>query len=212
MFLFQINFMKKFFKNHFLPFVLLSVFVTGAANAQDTLLSTDHSLSGQYKDLLQKSKRNDQGFEIINPERLQSFHKNVTDSLNSNRQKLAEAQSKLKNQNAAINSLNAGLKTKEENLTKSENMINTIGFLGIQINKSTYNMVMWGVVLLLAAILAFTLFQSVSYRKEARYRIKLFEDLSEEFQAYKVKANDKEKKLARELQTEKNRLDELTSR
>lgn len=204
--------MIEFFKKHFLPIVLFSLLTTSATNAQDTILNTDHSISGQYKELLQKSKRNGQGFEIINPERLQLFHKNVTDSLSSNRQKLAEALSKLKTQNASINSLNAGLKSKEENLSKSENMINTIGFLGIQIDKSTYNMVMWGLVILLGAILAFALFQSISYRKEARYRIKLFEDLSEEFQAYKVKANDKEKKLARELQTEKNRVDELTSR
>ena len=91
-------------------------------------------------------------------------------------------------------------------------MVDEISMLGISINKGTYNWIMWGLVLFLGAAFAFILFQSFSLRKEARYRSNLYSDLSEEFQAYKTKCNDKEKKLARELQTEKNRIDELLRR
>ena len=48
-----------------------------------------------------------------------------------------------------------------------------------------------------------------SAKKEATYRIGLFDDLSKEFQSHKLKSNEKEKKLSRELQTERNRLEEL---
>ena len=41
---------------------------------------------------------------------------------------------------------------------------------------------------------------------------KLYSELEDEFKAYKTKAIDKEKKLARELQTERNKLDELLGR
>jgi hypothetical protein len=40
----------------------------------------------------------------------------------------------------------------------------------------------------------------------------LYNELDEEYKAYKVKSNEKEKKLARELQTERNKLDELLGR
>ncbi|WP_026897878.1 hypothetical protein [Daejeonella oryzae] len=204
--------MTKYTAKHFLSFFLLLGFLCTSAIAQDTLKTSDPTISGQYNELIKKSKNNNQGYKIINPVRLQTFKRNLTDSLNTSRQKLAEAISQLNDQNKQINTLNAGIKTKEENLSKSEDLINQIEFLGMPVNKSTYSMVMWGVLFLLAAALAFTLFQSQSYRKEARYRIKLFSDLSEEFQTYKIKANEKEKRLARELQTEKNRVDELTAR
>ena len=191
--------------------ILLVIFSISISVAQDTI-KTDNTLLGQSKDILQKSKNNEQGFKIINPSRLEIFNKNLSDSLTLSRQKLTTALATLNTQDATIISLTSEIKTKEENLSKSANLVDNIGFLGMTINKSTYNLAMWGLLFLLTAILIFTIFQSGSYRKEARYRIKLFEDLSKEFQAYKVKANDKEKLLARELQTAKNRIDELTSR
>jgi hypothetical protein len=54
--------------------------------------------------------------------------------------------------------------------------------------------------------------RSGSFRREARYRTQLYNELEEEFKTYKTKANDKEKKLARELQTERNKLDDLLGR
>jgi hypothetical protein len=71
---------------------------------------------------------------------------------------------------------------------------------------------MWGLVIGCGAVLAIVIITSAKYRHDAHYRIKLYDELSEEFHAYKAKANEKEKKLARELQTERNKLDELLGR
>ncbi|NNU34318.1 hypothetical protein HK413_09460 [Mucilaginibacter sp. S1162] len=71
---------------------------------------------------------------------------------------------------------------------------------------------MWGLVLIVGAIAGVVLARSGGARKEAAYRTTLYNELEEEFKTYKAKANEKEKKLARELQTERNKLDELTGR
>jgi hypothetical protein len=71
---------------------------------------------------------------------------------------------------------------------------------------------MWGLVILLGAIAGIVIARSGRFKYEADYRIKLYNELEEEFKGYKSKANDKEKKLARELQTERNKVDELMGR
>lgn len=202
---------KKLFSYLILP-ALLIILHTAGLKAQDTTATEDKSLKGQYREILQKSKNNDQGFKIINPSRLSSFQRNFADSLKQTQTKLSEAENKISAQNKTIAVLKADVSGKEQSLTASRSMVDEISMLGIPINKATYNWIMWGLVLLLGAAFGFMLFQSVSLRKEARYRTNLYSDLAEEFQAYKTKANDKEKKLARELQTEKNRIDELVRR
>lgn len=179
--------------------------------AQDTASVPDRSLAGQYKELIEKSS-NYQGYKVIDQNRLASFRKNYMDSLSRERNKLTEAHSKIEDQSKVISGLKSDISSKDKNLAKSNALIDEVQLLGISVSKNAYSMVMWGLVLGLGLTLAFVLFQSTAYRKEARYRVKLFEELSSEFQAYKTKSTDKEKKLARDLQTERNKLDEMAGR
>ncbi|MNR57583.1 hypothetical protein D3C85_1783930 [compost metagenome] len=48
--------------------------------------------------------------------------------------------------------------------------------------------------------------------KEAKHRTQLYNEVADEYQGYKSKAVEKERKLARELQDERNKLDELNGR
>jgi hypothetical protein len=63
--------------------------------------------------------------------------------------------------------------------------------------------------LALAQLPLLVIASSGAHRREANYRSKLYNELEEDYKTYKAKANEKEKKLARELQTERNKLDEL---
>ena len=200
--------MIKFYNTVLILTALLTISGFGHLQAQDTTQTDDKTLAGQYREIIQKSKNNGQGYKIVLPSRLTSFNRNFTDSLRQTRSALSQAQSKIAVQNKAISSLKADVTAKEQNLAASKSMVDEISMLGIPVNKNTYNYIMWGLVISLGAGLAFVVFRSASYRKEARYRTNLFTELSEEFQTFKTKSNDKEKKLARELQTEKNRLDE----
>ena len=46
----------------------------------------------------------------------------------------------------------------------------------------------------------------------AKYRTELYDEISNEYQSYKSRTNEKEKKLARELQDERNKLEEYKTR
>lgn len=179
--------------------------------AQDTTAVVDHSLSGQYQELLQKSYTQN-GYKLINPARLSAFRNNFRDSLIHERSKVIQLQNRLAAQSKTIRDLETDLKTKEADLNKSASQSNSIDVFGIPMDKSTYNILMWSIVLGLGIALIAVVLRTSGYRREARHRTQLYKELSDEYHGFKTKANEKEKKLARELQTEKNRVEELLGR
>ncbi|WP_377166075.1 hypothetical protein [Mucilaginibacter terrae] len=168
-------------------------------------INTDKSLNGQYQYLSGK-------FYNYQKPQLAAFYKNVTDTLRTERKKTKELQVKLSAQVKTVQGLQSDATIKEQRLNELTSKVDAISFLGIPVTKAMYNTIMWGMVIVFGAVAAIVIMQSGSARREAKYRIKLYEELDEEYKAYKVKANDKEKKLARELQTERNKLDELLGR
>ncbi|MFD0751766.1 hypothetical protein ACFQZS_16560 [Mucilaginibacter calamicampi] len=171
------------------------------ATAPATPVVVDKSLNGQYQYLLTKVYNYQQPF-------VAAFWKNIRDSLNNNRRQLKEVNDKLAASNQSINQLQTSVTAHETELSEAD----SVDFIGISFSKNGYSTMMWGLVLVLGAVAATVIFRSGSARSEAAYRTKLYSELEEEYKTYKAKANEKEKKLARELQTERNKVDELTGK
>jgi len=171
------------------------------ATAVPPAAPANNSLNGQYQYLLSK---------VYNYQRplISALWKNASDTLNVNRRKLKDAQSKLSLQTKTIDSLNTDITAKDKAIARTDD----VDVFGILLSKTTYNIIAWGLVALFAVIAFIVIVRSGSFKREARYRSELYTELEEEFKTYKAKANEKEKKLARELQTERNKLDELLGR
>jgi hypothetical protein len=161
----------------------------------------DKSLNGQYQYLLTKVYNYQRPF-------VDAMWKNFNDTLKATRTQLKASNDKITEQATTITGLQTDIKTKDDTLTKTD----TISFIGIPLSKSTYNMIMWGLVLVVGAVAGIVIARSGGAQKEAAYRTSLYNELEEEFKTFKAKANEKEKKLARELQTERNKIDELMGR
>ncbi len=175
------------------------------ATAADSALAKDKSLNGQYKYLLTKLYHYQEPLAS-------ALWKNMRDTLNTERTKLKEAQAKLAAQTNDISTLKTDVDAKTQTLSESNAKRDEINLLGIHFTKATYNLVMWGLVLVFGLAAVIVIARSGAHSREAKYRIKLYNELDEEYKTYKAKANEKEKKLARELQTERNKLDELLGR
>jgi len=171
----------------------------------------DPSLKGQYEALLSKSKTY-YTYKLINPVRLTAFYRSVADSISKERVSSRSAQAKITAQARTIDTLNSQIKGNESSLESTNAKVNEISFLGIPFSKTTYNTLVWSIIIVLALALAFVVIRSAKNIHEAKYRTELYEEVSKEYQTFKVKANEKEKKLARELQDERNKLDELRTR
>lgn len=193
--------------------IISALILSFSAQGQLTTDSTkaDPSLKGQYQMMLSKS-RNLDGYKLVNPSRIATFWKNVSDTLTTGRRQLINATKKIEEQEKNIADLKAQISGKESSLASSNAKVNEISFLGISFTKSTYNAIVWTLIIGLAAALAILILRSAKHIHEAKYRSTLYEEIAQEYQSYKTKANDKEKKLARELQDERNKLEELRSR
>ncbi|ETZ20028.1 hypothetical protein [Pedobacter sp. V48] len=195
-----------------LPFItILLINFTVQAQLKADTSKIDPSLRGQYQLLLSKSKTLN-GYKLVNPSRLSVFWQNVRDSLNTDRKQLVVTRKKIEDQGKEISELKKQISGTESSLANSNAKLNEISFLGIGFTKSNYNLIVWGLIIALAAALAIIILRSAKHIHEAKYRSTLYDEISQEYQNYKVKANDKEKKLARELQDERNKLDELKNR
>lgn len=161
----------------------------------------DKSLNSQYQYLLTKVYNYQQPF-------VAALWKNVMDTLNTSRRKLKSIEATVATQTKTITDLQADVASKDASLEASD----TIDLAGVTLSKSTYNLIMWGLVIVATAIAVIVIARSGSNKNEAAYRTQLYNELDEEFKVYKAKANEKEKKLARELQTERNKVDELMGR
>lgn len=173
--------------------------------AAATPVNTDRSLAGQYRYLLTKTYNYQQPV-------IAAFYKNFNDSLKAERAALKQARATVASQTATIRKLTTEATIKDQVISSSNARVDEIKLLGMSFTKAAYNTLMWGLVIGFGVALVIVIFSTGGYKREAKYRVKLYEELSEEFQAYKAKANEKEKKLARELQTERNKLDELMGR
>jgi hypothetical protein len=166
---------------------------------------TDNSLNGQYQYLLTKVYFYQQPL-------LNAFHKSITDTLIQARKGLKASQNSLAVANKTIDSLQTSIKANAQSLNESNEKVDEVSLIGVPVTKATYNLIMWGLVIVFGAIAGIVLARSGSNIREAKYRVQLYNELEEEYRVYKIKANEKEKKMARELQTERNKLDELLGR
>jgi|SRR6185503_8420930 len=162
---------------------------------------TNQSLNTQYQYLLSKVYHYQQPL-------ISALWKNASDTLTANRVKLKAAQAKIEAQTKVLDSLKTQVNDQSAELSRKDGIV----VFGLVLTKTTYNLVVWGLVALFGIIAFAVIARSAGYRREARYRTQLYAELEEEYKTFKTKANDKEKKLARELQTERNKLDDLLGR
>ena len=177
----------------------------------DTVKNTDFSLNGQYRFLLSRS-RSSFGAKLINPVRLDAVWKSVNDTLRKERVELKNAKAKVVEQEKTIASLKAEVSGKENTLNDTAAKADEISFLGISFTKGTYSTIVWSIIIILAIALFVVIARSAKNILEAKHRTQLYEEISAEYQAYKAKSNEQQRKLARELQDERNIIEEMRTK
>lgn len=174
--------------------LLICISLNASAQIPDTTLAEQYDAvvnkSGSYKI-----------YKNIQKTKIEQLWKNVNDSLQKERQTAAESKAQLKKGLAEIPILQAEieeLKAADSTLTKIKNVGDTT--------------LLWGLIVLLGAAIVFVIYRSRSTVQEVKDQQERYDELASEFREYKSKAAEKERKLARELQDERNLVDELKAR
>lgn len=170
--------------------------------------STNPSIDEQFKILYEKSN-NYQDYKVIKKTDLQRLWKNASDSIKAKQNAYSKISSSLKAKDNTVNQLKTDLSKKNEELTAAINSNNEIALLGfIPLSKGTYNMFICIIIAMLIAACAFFYLRSKHANKQAKEKVTMYNEVSEEYKSFKTRAHENEKKLARALQDERNKLAE----
>ena len=156
---------------------------------------TTGTLTDQMNYITEKT-RIYEDFRAIREDMFQKLKGNALDSLSSARKHIAELKNINSSRDNSIAALNDSLGVVNQNLDKMIKTKNSIKLLGIEINKSAYNAVMWSIIAALAGILAigFLIFKrniimTSRTKKES-------EDLKREFEAYRKASREAREKMS----------------
>lgn len=134
-------------------------------------------------------------YRAIREDMFQKLKSNISDTLSAVKYKIAGLYLTRSELSMKIDSLTKNLastNTRLDEITKSKNSISVIG---LEINKSSYNKVMWTilVVLLAALVLGFLAFKrNLTLLSDTK---KEFQDLKDEFEAYRKTSREAREKM-----------------
>lgn len=193
-------------KNYFYFFLLLltNVALSQEPNPESNSASINGTLANQFDYVIQKSN-NFQEYKVVKRDYLMLLKKNSLDSVGRFKNELISLKSQFSNHASIVAQLKDTLKATNEELTTLKTAQDNVSLFGSPISKTNYNIVMWGIVIVLFLILIVFLFQLKSAKAIAHEVKNNVEKIEEEFEDYKHKALEKEQKLGRQLQDEINK-------
>lgn len=186
-------------------FILIFVFGNAQTASKDSLpASINGNLTQQFDYVFQKSN-SFQEYKVIKKEYFALLKKNSNDSVNRFKKEVEQLKLQFSAYDENLQSLKDTLATTKSILKEVKNAQNSMNFLGISVAKSSYSMIMWGIVLLLLFLTLIILFRYKSAKTIANESLRSFEKLEEDFEDFKRKSLEKEQKLGRQLQDEINK-------
>lgn len=189
-------------KNYFLSFCI--IFIGFQLQAQDTLAKQQNPIEDEFQELIENSN-NYQGYKVVDYDKLIRLRNNTKSHIGVLKNEITVQKNRVDQQNEEIQNLKNELGTTQNNLNKVTEEKDALTFLGMPFTKGGYKAMMWAIVAILLLILIVVLIRykrSHSATREAQLKL---QETESEFDIYRKKALEKEQRLGRQLQDERNK-------
>jgi hypothetical protein len=191
--------------------LLICVLAAAGSYAQtvaDALKNDDQTLRERY--LVMKTKsQNYQDYKVIKENVLDSWWRIVVDSLQAKQASIRQAHANISKLQADLNANIESLKSKEASIQGIVYDSTHIKVLGINFDKGFFAGLVGVIILGLGLTIAVILYTFKMMKNNLKEKADLANSISAEYEEYKRKAMERQTKLSRELQNERNRLHEL---
>ncbi|MFT5893099.1 MAG: preprotein translocase subunit SecF [Dokdonia sp.] len=157
------------------------------------------SSSGNYKD---GPKR----YKVIDRTKLDRYRKQLSDSVTTLKTEITTLNKSIEDQTSEISSLNTNLTNTQKSLEDTNLEKDSMNFFGAQMSKGSYQMMMLSIIGVLFLGLLLFIFRFKSSNTLTFQAKRKLDELELDFDDYKRKALEKEQKLGRQLQDERNKL------
>lgn len=172
--------------------------------AQESTETPSNSIDDQFTEVIKESNSY-QDFKVIKKAkiaRLQSNTKARIDGLNT---EIENLKTEMAQKEAAALKVSSDLEATQNNLEITQGEKDAITFFGQPMSKSSYKTMMWSIAGILLLLLLFFIYRFRNgnvLTKEAQLKL---DETEAEFDEYRRKALEKEQKLGRQLQDERNK-------
>lgn len=194
-----------------LVFCSLMFFVEAHAQKSAEALEPNGSTLQERFTIMRDKSESYSEYKVIRTYVLDGMWKIAMDSMRAQKEALKEAHGTISRLENEIASANVTMKSKDSAVAEMEHDSSHISVLGIDFLKSvfisTVGIIILGLIVLLGLLVARVKWVQSSMRE----KIENADALSHEFEEYKRNALDKQMKLSRELQDERNKLHDLRS-
>lgn len=166
--------------------------------------STETTIDEKFQELITNSN-NFKGYKVVDTDQLTTLQQLTSNRIAELKEEIAASKEAFKAQKLKISDLEAELEEIQGQLQAVTAQKDEIAVLGMSVSKSAYNSSMWSVIGVL--ILALALFV-VRFKKSHIHTLEARKNLAElekEFDTYRAKSLEKEQRLGRLLQDEKNK-------
>jgi hypothetical protein len=187
---------------------MLAMVVANAQQASDALKNDNQTLRERYL-LLKTKSQNYQDYKVIKENLLDAWWKIVTDSVSAKQAAIRQSQANANKLQAELNQSIESLKAKEGSMQEVTYASTHINVLGIDFDKGFFAGMVGFIILALGLTIAVIMYTLKMNRKNLKEKADLAAAISNEYEDYKRKAMEKQTKLSRELQNERNKLQEL---
>ncbi|SEJ39877.1 hypothetical protein SAMN04488018_13228 [Myroides marinus] len=166
--------------------------------------SSTNTIENQFNTLISQSN-NWQNYKVVEKNKFQQLQQNVKDSINSLQTTIRQNNTIVIEQKTLVDSLSNQLQVLQKDLKIAIDKENNLDFIGISTHKSTFQIIVWSIILILLLILGILFIQfkkSYSDTKDAR---KKQIETESELEEYKKNSLEREQKVRRQLQDEINK-------
>ncbi|WP_157974615.1 hypothetical protein [Lewinella sp. IMCC34183] len=191
-----------------LLFIFLGTFSAYAQQSGDPSQGSDESLRTQFESMLDVSNRYREGsreFKVVRRDYLDAFMNNVGDSISIYTRRISELEQQEASLQGQIDKNSSEVADRDATIAALNQERDSVNLLGLQLDKGTYSLIMWSLVigLLIALLVALA-----STRLAARNNNDLKRErdkLSEELEQSRKSRLTVEQDLRRQLQNEINK-------
>jgi septal ring factor EnvC (AmiA/AmiB activator) len=188
----------------FLYLAIAASYLAQAQNAEQTL----NTIDGQFKELIQTSN-NFKEYKVIKEAQINTLWKNTNEHIEKLNTDINSLENSITSKDSRIVTLENKLAAVNKNLSDVNAEKNSMNFLGIQTDKGVYNTLVWSIVGSLAFLLIFMSLRFKSSNTTTKAANKQLQTTEEELEELRRKSIEKEQKLGRQLQDERNKLSKI---
>ncbi|TXD45997.1 hypothetical protein [Polaribacter sp. IC073] len=184
-------------------FTFAALLLVSISSAQEAV-NEDNSLSSQF-DKIYRTSTSYQKYKVISKEKFLQLKQGVLDSLKISKNLIIEKNNLLTTEREGINKTQNLLDKTKLELETAIQKEDSISLFGLQISKTIYNFILWGLILFLLLALLYFVFKFSKNNILTKKAQNNLQDVEYEYEQHRKKTIEREQKLRRELQDEINK-------